>query len=496
MNILLISLPNICTGYPTNIVMAPHLGLSSIAGNLDKKHNVKIADLVLKRKNIKEAVLESLRETKPDIVGLSAMTFQYKTSMRIARFIKEMEPSIRTALGGYHVSLLYEEIAESEDARYFDFLFRGESDLSFNEAVAKLDMGEDLRTVRGLSFKRKGIFIHNAKRELEDLAHIRLPDRSARLWNNFNFLRVPFDLIEYSRGCLMSCNFCNIRSMYGKSFRTFEIERVMRDIESAKKQGIKILFFVDDNITLDRKKFELLCDAIIENGHNDLLYVMQSGSAGIASSERLVEKMARAGCKMVFMGIENASRKNLKDLNKGDIVDKSALAAKLLNQYGILLAGGFIIGNPQDDPETIEDTFHFAKKIGTDFGGIQILVPYPKTEIRETLMDSGLITNFDDYDYYEGSYSNVKTFALDSEELKFLKYKLTRKYFAIREINVLKKFPTDKKLALKFLLGGVKLIPDIMRFGLNEKIKRMFLSEKQIYERYLCRERSLNKFNI
>ena len=323
MNILLLSMPDICTGYPTKVLMAPNLGLSSLAGNLNKKHNVKIADLVLHRNNIKEAVEESLEKTRPHLVGLSAMTFQYKTALKIAAFIKKSNPAIKTALGGYHASLMFREIADSRDASYFDFLFRGESDLSFNETVNILDDGGDLKAVDGLSFKRNGEFVHNGKRKLEDLNQIELPDRNVRLWNYFNVLKVPFDLIEFSRGCLMSCNFCNIRSMYGRSFRTYETNRVMRDIESAKKLGIKVLFFVDDNITIDVKKFEHLCDEIIKNGHDDLLYAVQASSVGIASSERLVNKMARAGFKLVFLGIENPSKQNLKNLNKGDIIEKS-----------------------------------------------------------------------------------------------------------------------------------------------------------------------------
>ncbi len=489
-------MPDICTGYPTKVLMAPNLGLSSLAGNLDKKHNVKIADLVLHRKNIKKAVEESLEKTRPDLVGLSAMTFQYKTALRIATFIKKLNPAIKTALGGYHASLMFREIANSKDAPCFDFLFRGESDLSFNEAANRLENGRDLKAVDGLSFKRNGKFIHNRKRKLEDLDQIELPDRSVRLWNCFNVLKVPFDLIEFSRGCLMSCNFCNIRSMYGRSFRTYRMNRVMRDIESAKKLGIKILFFVDDNITIDVKRFEHLCDEIIKNGHDDLLYAIQASSVGIASSERLANKMARAGFKLVFLGIENPYKQNLMNLNKGNIVEKSILAVKYLKENGILISGGFIIGNPDDDYQSIHDTYKFAKTLKVDFGAIQILVPYPKTKMRDNLLESGLLVNRENYEKYDGSYANIKTKHLSDRQLNFIKYILSKKYFNTREFNILKIILKNKRKSMRFFKGGISLIPVVLDFFIITRIKRLFLSEQKVFFQHLQKVSKLNEFNI
>ncbi len=496
MNILLMSMPDITSGYPTDIIMPPNLGLVSIAGNMDKRHNVKIADLILKRKNIREAIREALRKTKPDVVGLSAMTFQYNTSVKIAKFIKNLDPGIKIALGGYHATLMYREIGDSKDAEYFDFIFRGESDLSFNDAMNKLEDGRDLKTVDGLSFKENGKFIHNKKRELENPTQIKLPDRSARLWKGYNVIKVPFDMIEFSRGCLMSCNFCNIRSMYGKSFRTYDTQRVMRDLENTKRAGTKMILFADDNITMDVQRFENLCEEIIKNGHNDLIYGIQVSSIGIGSSESLVKKMADAGFKYVFLGIENASKENLKQLNKGDILSKSEKAVKFLKENGILVAGGFIVGNPDDDYERIEKTYKYANHLMVDFVAIQILVPYPKTEIREKLLEEGLLVNIDNYEHYNGGFCNVRTKYIDEKQLMYIKFKLRKKYFKSRQTNTFKALMKNKKTSLRLFHGGIKILPILIGHILLEKIRRLFLTENQIYNRYLEQLAKLNDFNI
>jgi anaerobic magnesium-protoporphyrin IX monomethyl ester cyclase len=496
MNILLLAMPDICMGYPTQMLTTPNLGLSSLAANLDDRHQVRIADLVLKRKNVRQAVEQAIERTKPDLVGLSAMTFQYPTASKVAAFIKERNPAVKIALGGYHATLMYEEIAESPDGARFDFIFRGEADLSFNQAVDAMERGIDLRSVDGLSFKRNGTFIHNKKRELEDLSRIKIPKRNARLWNSFSVLKVPWDMIEFSRGCLMSCNFCNIRNMYGKSFRTYDVRRVMDDIVSAKKTGIKMLFFVDDNITMDLKRLENLCDAIILNGHDDLIYGVQASALGIGSSKKLVEKMARAGFKQVFLGIENPSKKNLEQLNKGDIVEKSIRAVQHLKDNGFVISSGFIIGTPEDSYRDVEETFRFAHELGTDFPAVQILVPYPKTEIRLKLLEQGLIAELDHFERYDGGYPVVRTKYLSEKDLFAASYRFKKKYLRPRALSVFKVLLRYKGTSLPFIFGATALIPGVMNSLVVEKAKRLFLSEERMVDQYMNKILHLNRFNI
>lgn len=496
MDILLMALPDIVFIYPTKIITTPNLALSSLAANLDKRHNVKVADLVLKRKNVKGAIKEALDRTKPHIVGLSAMTFQYSTALKIAKFIKAVHSHIKIALGGYHATLMYKEITQSKDGAYFDLIFRGESDLSFNEAMTKLEDGEDLKSVDGLSFKKDGKFIHNKKRELENLDRIKLPDRNARLWNECNVLRVPFDLIESSRGCLLSCNFCNIRKMYGKSYRTYETQRVIKDIENAKKAGTGMLLFTDDNITADVGKFEHLLDEIITHGHNDIIYGVQASSTGIASSERLVQKMSRAGFAIVYLGMENASKQNLKALNKGDIVKKSEQAVKFLRRNNILVVAGLIIGNPDDDYDSIEKTIKFASDLKCDFEGIQFLVPYPKTEIRKKLAEGDLLVNKDNFNLYNGAFASANTRYLSHRQLEFIKFKLANKYFKKMEVGTFKAFLKRRTASLRLLRGGISLLPEMIGIFLLGKIRRIFSTEYKIFKKDKQKMLKLNEFNI
>ena len=92
---------------------------------------------------------------------------------------------------------------------------------------------------------------------------VRLPKRASRVLSGYTFLGRQIDLVETSRGCTYDCSFCSIIEMRGRNFHTFGYERVLADIADARARGARAIFIVDDNITLNVKRFEGLCRAIV-----------------------------------------------------------------------------------------------------------------------------------------------------------------------------------------------------------------------------------------
>lgn len=428
MKILLCSMPDTVPQFSSKTWRAPNLAISSIAGNIQPQHEVAIADLVLKRKALLPSIKQVIKEYQPDVVGLSAMTFQFDTARRVAAFIKELHRDMKIVIGGYHATLMYEEIASSDEGKSFDYIIRGEGEITFREMLDAIEGKKKWEEIHGLSYRKNGSFLHNPQRPLENLDALQLPRRDVRIWDGYFFSGKGLDMIETSRGCTMTCNFCSMNWMYGRTFRTYSFERITRDLENAKKNGARYIAFADDNITLQVKRFEALCDAIVAAKHNDLRYIVQASTAGIASSPTLAQKMARAGIQIVFLGIENVSERNLKMMNKGNIVEKTKRAIEYLHDNNILIVGGMIIGHAEDKEEDIAQNFEFFDKANIDFYGEQIITPYPKTGMRDILLNAGLVTNTDDYRKYNGFWANVKTHYLSSEELQFLRWKYKRKY--------------------------------------------------------------------
>ena len=282
-------------------------------------------------------------------------------------------------------------------------------------------------------------------------------------------------------------HFCSIDKMYGRSFRRFGIERILADIANAKQQGANFIIFSDDNFTLDIKGFESLCDAIADAGHNDIRYIIQASSSGIASSDTLARKMARAGFRIVFLGIENVSEENLRLMKKGNIIEKTKLAIRRLHEQHIMIVVGMIIGNPNDREEDIARNYEFFVDSQVDFFADQILTPYPKTGMRDELLNAGLVTNKDDYSRYNCFWANVKTNFIEAEDLQFLRWKYNKKYanYICTTPAFIKNYP------LAYYYRHYFMRPF---FRLKNCIFRDHLSEKGRYQRDMARAEAMNKF--
>jgi radical SAM superfamily enzyme YgiQ (UPF0313 family) len=399
------------------ILSIPNLGLCSLAGNLSGCE-VKVMDLAFKGRGLDRLLTSTLDEFEPDIVGLSAMSFQYGSAGHVARLIKSRERPARTVLGGYHASLMAEEIGRSREAGLFDFIIRGEGEAALAALVGTLDSGgRDFAGLPGLSYRDGEVYRHNPPAPLLDLERISLPNRDCRVLGPPRFLGLRFDCAETSRGCALGCKFCSIACMYGRTIRYFSLGRVIEDLHGLKARGTHGVFFVDDNITLNVRRLKTLCEQIVSENLQTMFYVMQAGVAGIASDPELPGLLRQAGFRWVFLGIESGLQRNLDGLGKPGSKEAAFRAVRNLRRQGICVFGGFIIGNPEDDPGDIEAAFRFAFDLGVDHAIVQVLTPYPRTETRSELLEAGLVTNASDFSRYNGFIANVRTRHLSSDRL-------------------------------------------------------------------------------
>jgi radical SAM superfamily enzyme YgiQ (UPF0313 family) len=400
-----------------SVIRVPNLGLCSIAGNL-RDCEAKVLDLAFHNRGITQYLERTLDDLQPDVIGLSAMSFQYASACRVAGICRSKAPMAKTVLGGYHATLMYEEIAAGPDAPLFDYLVRGEGELSFEALVKQLASERaEPGAIAGLSFRTGGSFHHNPPGPLADLCRLRLPDRDARLIDRAAFLGQDFDCTETSRGCTMGCRFCSITHMYGRCIRKYELQRVIADLKGLKQRGKQGIFFVDDNITLDVPRLKRLCELIKAESLDDMSYIIQASVAGVASDAGLAEYLRSAGFRWVFLGIENAIFRNLRSMGKEGSLETARRAVASLRDKGIGVFGGFIIAHPHDTAEDIRSTFRLALDLGVDHPIVQYLTPYPKTQTRQDLMERGLVTNPDDYSLYNGFSANVRTETLTPKQL-------------------------------------------------------------------------------
>jgi anaerobic magnesium-protoporphyrin IX monomethyl ester cyclase len=430
-NILLLSMPDSFEHMPALTIRMPNGALSSLAGNLDGEHRVAAADLILVRDRVRATVERLVRELSPDLVGLSVMTFQRRTAKRVVELVRALRPRARIVVGGYDPSLAPEAYTDGTA----DFVVRGEGEITFRELVRALEEGDGLEGIAGLTWRGREGYRENPPRPVSRLdgPEIRPPDRDARVLSGYTLLGRPVDVVETSRGCTFDCSFCSIIEMRGRNFHRFDFDRVLADIEDARARGAKAVFLVDDNITLDVRRFEALCQAIIARGLHDLEYVVQAMTSSMASAgDTLAPLMRRAGFRYVFLGIENVLDEDLaflraraKNKERGAGTGNATLrAVQHVHRNGMLVVGGLILGNPTDTRRSIDANLDFARR-HVDWPYIQHPTPYPRTPMTRDLRERGLIIN-ERPEEYDGTTAVVRSDHLAADEIEFLRWKSER----------------------------------------------------------------------
>jgi anaerobic magnesium-protoporphyrin IX monomethyl ester cyclase len=446
MNVLLLSMPDSFEHMPTVAIRMPNGALASLAGNVDRHHRVAIADLVLAQSTVTQTIERLMQELQPDVVGLSIMTFQRGTAFKIARLVKALRPTTRVVAGGYDPSLAPEAYETCAQAGVIDFIIRGEGEQPLCELLRALERGAGVQSINGLSYRtpegpgqfvNASSFVHNPMRPIAASGSIdlRLPNRAARVLTGYTLMGRPVDVVETSRGCTFDCSFCSIIEMRGRNFHTYPVERVLADIADARARGARAIFLVDDNITLDIRRFESLCRAIIESGFNDVDYTVQAMTSPLAQhGAALAPLMRRAGFRYVFLGIENvldgdlgflkARAKNTRR-EKGRTVGNATIEAiQHLHRHGMFVVGGLIVGNPDDTRESIETNLEFARRY-VDWPYIQHPTPYPGTPMTKEFRDRGLIVD-EDVTNYDGTTAVVRSEHVSALDIEFLRWKAER----------------------------------------------------------------------
>jgi len=133
-----------------------------------------------------------------------------------------------------------------------------------------------------------------------------------------------------------------------------------------------------------------------------------------------VAEMDQANFRIAFVGFESMDRDALKDMKKPTNPEINRRAAALLRQHRIAVIAGLIGGYPEDTRETVIRNWRMIEDLKPDLIYSQYLTPYPKTPVRQELLEAGLVVNVDDYSKYDGFHCNIRTRHLSRDELYHL----------------------------------------------------------------------------
>ncbi len=409
MKILLVNPPQ-NTRYPQ-----PPLGIAMIAAVLENmQHVVKIVDMAALKLS-EDEIPEIIRNEKPRLVGITAMTSTINSAVRVARRVKESDSAITVALGGAHASVLPEETLRSNPD--IDVIVCGEGEETVRDLVEVLEKSPpDLSSVVGITYRSEnGVKSNSSRCPIANLDlmpfpsfHL-LPLRRYRLHPPFG-RKSPVLPVITSRGCPYSCIFCS-KSVFGKKCRRNSAKYVINQIRLLiDKFGVKEIKFYDDVFTLDRKWVIAVCTELEKQG---LVIPWTCETRVDLVDSELLSVMKGAGCYMIAYGVESGNQGILDSLGKNITLEQIARAFRLTREAEISPVAYFMLGSPNETPETIADTIEFAKRIDPDFVQFSIATPYPGTELDRLAAERGCLPQeWDSYVYVDLKSVHGSTFEI------------------------------------------------------------------------------------
>jgi anaerobic magnesium-protoporphyrin IX monomethyl ester cyclase len=387
--VLLINPPQ-KTRYPQ-----PPLGLASVAAVLEGSgHTVKILDMPALRLS-GTSVFEIIRQEKPDVVGISAMTPTINAALNVAKKVKEANKSILVALGGPHATILPEETLKN--SAFVDAIICGEGERTFLDLVnLPRDNQTGMDQILGLTYRKENIVKSNPSAPL-------IPDLDILPFPAFHLLpldkyrmhppfgrRKPIMPIITSRGCPYRCVFCS-KSVFGKKYRVNSPNYVVSEIKFLiERFGVREIKFYDDSFTLNRQRVLEICRQFKEHK----IDVQWTCETRVNLVDRdLLAIMKDAGCYMIEYGVESGVQDILNALKKDVTLDQVYNAFKLTHNAGIETVAYFMLGSPGESVRTIEETIAFSKKLDPDFAQFSIATPFPGTELYKLALQDGQVPN-------------------------------------------------------------------------------------------------------
>jgi radical SAM superfamily enzyme YgiQ (UPF0313 family) len=187
------------------------------------------------------------------------------------------------------------------------------------------------------------------------------------LWNLIKMKRYYSMNLQYSRGCPFSCEFCDITTLYGNRTRTKSTGQIVDELEALYDAGWRGgVFFVDDNFIGNKKKLkDSVLPAMIDwmKRRRHPFELSTEASINLADDEALMRQMIRAGFESVFVGIETPDDRSLRECNKFQNTNRDLVASvKRIQQVGLVVRGGFIVGFDNDSSDIFERQIRFVQE--------------------------------------------------------------------------------------------------------------------------------------
>ena len=303
---------------------------------------------------------QAVRDFNPNLIGVTVYSYTKKTVYRFCTKVKQELREVLICAGGYLPT--YYGVEMLKEALFIDFVIRGEGERSFLNLVSHLEKGEDLKHVKGLTFRVDDEIVINEDQPLiENLDTLPFPARDVLLDN-----KVKIASIVTSRGCARKCRFCNTTNFW-KNWRGRDVQNVIEEIKSLYQLGLRYFSFNDtsfeDSRTYDNyERITAIARGIVDL-NLDISYIASfRAEFNRKANPQLMELLKKSGLRQVRVGIETANESDRKLYGKWATLDDNVKIIEFFHHYNIYVRVGFINFNPYSTFAGLEKNIDFLEK--------------------------------------------------------------------------------------------------------------------------------------
>lgn len=335
-------------------LMVP-LALPTVAALTPGNYDISIFD---------EEIEDIPRNLRPDIVGITTLAATARRAFELGDRFRAL--GAKVVFGGPYASFVTDEALKHGDA-----VVVGEAEGKWEQCLADFESG-------------------SMKPVYETTTYTEYRRQKPPRWDLVNMKRIFQVAIQVSRGCPFNCDFCLVSKNFGRKMRYREIDNVVEEIKAAPS---KYFFFVDDNLTINKKYAKELMKAIKPLGISWGCMC----SLDVATDEELLQLMADAGCFNILVGFESLNPDSLdetqKHHNRGGSIYKEAI--EKIHAAGIHINASFVVGFDHDKADEFDRIFDFTLKHNLPNVNLHLLNAPPGTETHQKLRSEGRLLQCD-----------------------------------------------------------------------------------------------------
>jgi anaerobic magnesium-protoporphyrin IX monomethyl ester cyclase len=419
-------------------------------------------------------IRKRMEDFRPDVVATTAFTASIVEAVKLCAMAKEVNPKAVTVLGNVHATFCYEEVLRHDRERV-DFIVRGEGEVTLPNLLACLNAGDDPQKVPGIAFWRNGGVVATPKAPyIQDLDLlptawdlVEWPIYSYRAKNNARLA-----IVSSSRGCQQQCSFCSQQLFWSQTWRARSPENFIAELEMLSgRYGVEVAMLADEIPTFDRERWERILDLMIER-RVPVKLLMETRVDDILRDADIMEKYRRGGVEHIYVGVEAGSQATLDLFKKDTLVEQSKQAIDLINGADIVSETSFVLGMPDDTPESIAETVELAKHYNPDMGFFLAIAPWPYAELYPELEKYVATKDYSKYNLVEPV---IKPKNMTLEELERELGKASQKFFMhkFQHLHELSSWKQEFMLSVLDLLIHHSYLAGQMKAAMREGGKEM-----------------------